>query len=170
VQQLLAEGYVGQTRVCSVTYLGDYRLGGAYNWRWDARRANGILGDLGAHAIQFARLYVGEIVRVSADLRACIERADAEGRPAPLASDTAVLALEFANGAHGTIQLSGGAISPTKEQRIALYGDLGSLESEVTRPPVARARPGAEKLRPSSSGHSVPMTARLGTDVFRPGR
>lgn len=173
LNQLLAEGCVGQTRVCSVTYLGDHGLGGAYNWRWDARRANGILGDLGAHAIQFARLYVGEIARVSADLHACSERADAEGRPALPANDTAVLVVEFVNGAHGTIQLSGVAnlANEGMQQRITLYGDLGSLESEVTfaRRSLRGARSGAGKFETFVSHLFGPDDGEVGGifDMFR---
>jgi predicted dehydrogenase len=135
---LIAQGYVGRPRHCSVSYLSDYGIGREgqyqYSWRWDGRRSNGVLGDLGSHAIHFARLYVGEITRVCARLDSFITRRDADGHAAQPANDAAVLAVEFANGAHGTIQLS--AITHLAdhfmEQRITLGGDAGTLESALT--------------------------------------
>lgn len=134
LHRLLLEGYIGQPRHCSLHYLSNHGCDRQYNWRWDGRRSNGVLGDLGSHTIQFARLYVGEIARVCADLHACIERTDAEGNPIPSANDTAALAIEFVNGAHGMIQVS--AVSHLAnhffEQRIILCGDAGTIQSEVT--------------------------------------
>jgi predicted dehydrogenase len=138
MQRLIADGYIGQPRHCAVSYLSDYGAGRAdayqYNWRWDNRRSNGVLGDLGSHAIQFARLCVGEIARVCARLDAFVERTDADGEPIPRANDAAALAIEFANGSHGVIQLS--AVTHMADhfmdQRITLIGDAGTLESALT--------------------------------------
>jgi predicted dehydrogenase len=100
LQRLLTAGYIGQPRRCSLSYLADYGRTGSYNWRWDARRSNGVLGDLGSHLIHFARLYVGEIAKVSARLDAFVERSDDDGQSIPAANDAATLTVQFANGAH----------------------------------------------------------------------
>jgi predicted dehydrogenase len=152
MRRLIGEGYVGRARHFSLSYLSDYGVGQTgpyqYNWRWDNRRSNGVLSDLGSHAVQFARLYVGEVTRVCARLDSFVERADEDGEPIPAANDAAVLAIEFANGAHGTIQIS--AITHLAdrfmEQRITLTGDAGTLESELTLAgkSLRGARSGAE--------------------------
>jgi predicted dehydrogenase len=68
---------------------------------------------------------VGEIVRVSAHLGSY-----AQGTDAGSASDAALLAVEFAGGAQGVIQVS--AVAHTgeqgQEQRVVLYGDAGTLQ------------------------------------------
>lgn len=146
--RLLEEGYIGKPRYCSLQYLGDHGLDSQYNWRWDVRRSNGVLSDLGSHAIQFARLYVGEIARIGADLHTFVERYDDEGRPIQAANDSAILAVEFVNGAHGTIHVS--AVSHLANhffaQRITLCGDAGTIHSEVTLAgsSLRGARSGAE--------------------------
>jgi predicted dehydrogenase len=130
--QLVDEGYIGRPFHCSVSYLAGYGRDGSYQWRFDNTRANGALGNLGSHAIQFARLYMGEFARVSARLHAYVQRTDSEGRPIPSANDAAVLAVEFANGAQGTIQISEVAHYGARwqDQRVILNGEAGTLESE----------------------------------------
>ena len=82
VHQLLADGYVGRPRHCQMRYVGGYGRNPAYSWRFDAQRANGVLGNLGSHLIHFARQYVGEIARVSAHLATFVARQGLEGQRA----------------------------------------------------------------------------------------
>lgn len=173
VQRLLTEGYVGRPRHCEVTYLGSQGLDPQYNWRFDGRRGNGVLADLGAHAIQFARLYVGEVTRVCAHLRNFIERTDPEGQPVSPANDSAQLIVEFANGAHGIIQLSAVAhkAGDWLHQRIVIHGDAGSLEAELTNTGrrLRGARSGAESYEDFGTRVFGPEDGAFGGifDVFR---
>lgn len=134
VRQLLDQGYIGRCRHAQIRYLANYGPGGRYSWRFDRRRANGILGDLGSHMIDLAHWYVGDIVRVGALLSAFIDRPGPDGQPQDPANDAAALAVEFADGAQGMIQASAVALVGERglEQRLALHGDDGTLEVDFS--------------------------------------
>ena len=139
LKTLIDAGYVGRTFQCQFRFLGGYGRDGQYGWRFDRTRANGILGDLGSHMVDFARWYVGEIARVSAHLASFVDRPGPEGQPLEPANDSAVVMLEFVNEAQGTIQVSAVAHlgdSDTKHH-VALYGELGTLDAEYTFPGTA---------------------------------
>jgi predicted dehydrogenase len=114
--------------------LGGYGRAAEYNWRFDRQRSAGILGDLGAHMIDFARWQVGEIACVSAHLATFVERPGAGQQPLDPATDAAMLLLEFENGAQGLIQVSAVAhvADREQEQHVSLHGAAGTLEVDVT--------------------------------------
>lgn len=72
-----------------------------YQWRLDASRATGLLGDLGSHMIHMAQWLVGPIAEVVADAPVMINRDIANP-----ANDTAHLLLRFASGAQGVIDVT----------------------------------------------------------------
>jgi len=133
LHDLVAGGYIGRWYEAHFDYRSGYARAPEYAWRFDRRRANGCLGDLGSHMIDFARWTVGDIVKVSAHLATFVDRPGADGLPPDPANDSAILAVEFANGAHGTIQVSAVALNGDRgvEKRISLQGAAGSLEAEV---------------------------------------
>jgi predicted dehydrogenase len=130
MKRLIEEGYVGRCFHSQFNFLGSYGCDGQYAWRFDGRRSNGILGDLGSHMIDLARWLVGDIKCVSAQVAMHVDRPGADGQPLDPANDSAVVALEFANGAHGIIQVSAVAhvADHTMEQHIRLDGESGRLE------------------------------------------
>ena len=71
---------------------------------------------------------------MSGHLATFVERPGAEGQPLDAANDAALLALEFANGAQGTLHISAVAHVGDRGQdtRVAFYGDAGSLELDFT--------------------------------------
>lgn len=81
LKQLVDEGYVGGCYQAYFSFLGPFGRDGEYQWRFDSQRSNGVVSDLGAHRIDFARWYVGDVCRVSAHLSSFVERPDAGGRP-----------------------------------------------------------------------------------------
>src|SRR5919206_4823307 len=93
-----------------------------------------MLGDLGSHMIDLARWYVGDIAKVSSQLATFIERPGADGAALDPANDAALLAVEFANGAQGTIQVSAVAHVGDRgqEQQVILHGESGTLEIVYT--------------------------------------
>ncbi len=133
VRDLIESGYIGRCFQCQLRFLGGYGRDGQYAWRFDRRRANGILGDLGSHMIDLARWYLGDIAQVSAHMAAFVDRPGPDGESLDAANDAAVLAVEFANGAHGTIQVSAVAYTGEREmeQQIILHGEAGTLEVTV---------------------------------------
>ena len=161
IRALIEQGYLGRPFHCGISYLAGYGRGHEYAWRYDRQRSLGILGDLGSHAIDLARWFYGDIARVSAHLGTFVARPGPEGMPLDPANDAAVLALEFANGAHGTIQVSAVAHVADRlaEQRVVLYGEQGSLESEVsfTDAAIHGAREGEEHLQELALPHRASL-------------
>ncbi len=130
MKQLIDSGYIGRPFVAQFRYVGGYARDGAYGWRFDRGIGGGVLGDLGAHAIDFARYFVGDVKRVSAHLSIFVDRTiDRDHRPA---NDSAVLALEFVNGGHATVNASAVAhlAQRGQEQQIIIHGEGGTLEAE----------------------------------------
>jgi predicted dehydrogenase len=134
LHNLMDIGYVGRCFHCHFDFLGGYGRDGQYGWRFDRQRGNGILGDLGSHMIDFARWFVGDIAKVSAHLTTCVDRVGVNGEQLDPANDAALLAVEFVDGAHGTIQVSAVAHLADRafEQRVHLYGASGTVEIDVS--------------------------------------
>jgi predicted dehydrogenase len=134
LKELVDEGYVGRCFLCHIRYLGGYGREAQYAWRFDRQRSNGILGDLGSHMIDFARWYVGDIARVSAHLTTFVERPGPESQALDPANDSAVLTVEFENGAQGVIHVSAVAYVGDRgqEQHVILHGQSGTLEADFT--------------------------------------
>ena len=151
LHELAAQGFLGRCYQADLHFRMDYSRGGTYSWRFDRRRANGVLGDLGSHMIDLARWCVGDIARVNAHLTTFVDRPGADGQPLDPANDSAVLMLEFANGAHGTIQLSALArgLRHDWQHQIALFGELGALEATAdTRNEIYSARSSEAQMQP----------------------
>jgi predicted dehydrogenase len=134
LRRLIDSGYLGRCYAAEFSYLTSGGARGSYSWRYDRRRSTGALGNYGAHMIDLAHWLVGDVSRVSAHLRAQVERPGAAGTLDLPANDTAMLALEFAGGAVGTIHVSEVAHVGERlhEQRIRLYGEHGTLEADLT--------------------------------------
>ena len=128
IKRLIEEGYLGKWYMINIRYDGDY--GQEYSWRFDKEQSNGILADLGSHAIDLARWYVGNITQVGGLLSTIMPRNGPNGQPMDSANDAAVMTLRFANGAQGIIQVSAVAEMGQTEhqQHVILYGEGGTLE------------------------------------------
>lgn len=129
VRDLLAQGFIGRCYQAEFLFQGGYARSRDYAWRFDARRANGVLGDLGSHMIDLARWLVGEISQVQANLGYHVRRE----KTIENANDSALLILTFENSAHGVINTS--AVKHVgdrlMEQQVELHGEKGSLRVEV---------------------------------------
>lgn len=159
LRELVEAGAVGRPYHCQVRYLSQWGLGGGYNWRYDRRRASGALGDLGSHAIDLARLFFGDIQRVSARLETYIDRPGADGGVIDPANDSAVLLLKFKNGSQGTLQVS--AVAHTADLQtidVELHGSAGSLS--VTLPWQQGARVSTVD-GPGQPARELPVPERL---------
>ena len=168
--ELIQAGAVGRIYHCQFNFLMGFGHNKEYQWRFDRRHANGILGDSGSHMFDLARYLVGDIARVSASLSSNVRHEVApDGRPAELANDAALVLLQFENGAHGTVQLSAVARvdDPIFEQSIALHGEAGSLVAELrlggTSSQLCMAR-GDEPFMPVT----IPERFLTGVDLQQP--
>jgi len=107
------------------------------SWRLDAAvSGGGALFDLGAHIIDLMRHLAGEVARVSARLETFItERPTADGGTAKVeVDDLALLTVELANGAVGTIEASRMATGTNDELRFEIHGDKGALRFNLMDP------------------------------------
>ncbi len=134
VKHLIESGFIGRCYHAEFQFLGDFALGSEYKWRFDGRRSNGITGDLGSHMIDFARWYLGEARRVTADLPTFIDQsATANPSPTPV-NDVGLVTLEFAGGARAQIRVS--AVSRLGDEGVRIvasfHGEAGTLEVRHT--------------------------------------
>jgi predicted dehydrogenase len=129
LKSLIDSGFAGALFHAQFSQLGHYARNHKYAWRFDGRRANGVLGDLGPHSIDLARWYAGEITHVSARLGTNFQRASIDDRPLVPTNDTAALLVDFAGGAQATLQVSAVAkvSSRSQELGLGLYGNAGTL-------------------------------------------
>jgi predicted dehydrogenase len=93
-----------------------------------------VLGDLGIHAVDFASFPVGRIKHVSARLKAFSEFKGERWKEYTLdANDTALLHVEFENGALGTIQTTRWAAGYLNTLQLRIFGTAGSLRIDLDR-------------------------------------
>jgi predicted dehydrogenase len=131
LRQLVKAGYVGSVLTVNITVHMGGRLDPARPWGWwsDAERGGGILGAVGSHMLDLCRWLFGKIDRLTATLQiGQLYRTDpATGsRRQVTADDYAQLLLRFANGAQGSITLSGLTPGPTQAELI-IIGAQGAL-------------------------------------------
>jgi predicted dehydrogenase len=132
VKSLMDDGYIGRCFHARFSFLGGFGRGKDYRWRADGKRSNGIVSDLGAHMIDFARWYLGDIDKVCAQLCTFVEVASVDDAPVVPTNDAAILLLQMANGAPVTIEVS--AVAERGDHGAGIearfYGELGTLEAD----------------------------------------
>lgn len=130
LHQLVQDGYIGRPTQYYFHHFGDRAFSPAYDWHWDAARSLGVLGDLGSHTIALALWLGGDIRSVSAHLASFSRRVQPDGQPLAGANELAFLLVEFADGAHGMIQLNQRTHMGERgrDYGAALYGDAGRVE------------------------------------------
>lgn len=140
MRDLIDQGRLGRIYHFRAVYLQDWLLpyyNYPYTWRLNKNASgSGAGGDLGAHIIDLAHFLVGGIERVSAAARTFIDE-----RPMPggdgvgqVDVDNAfVSAIEFENGAIGTLEGSRLAAGRKNYQVIEINGEKGSLRYNLER-------------------------------------
>jgi predicted dehydrogenase len=130
---LIRDGFIGSCHHAEFRFVMSYARAPQYAWRYDASRAKGVLGDLGVHLIDLARLLVGDVGGVASRLGVVVQRPGADGGLLEPANDAASLLLDFVGGAGGTLHAS--AVSHLGDrafvQEVRLYGSEGTLEVDV---------------------------------------
>jgi predicted dehydrogenase len=106
-------------------------------WRLDKQQAgSGALGDLGAHIIDIGRYLVGDIKSVSAMTRTFItERplGGGKGMGKVEVDDAFCAAVEFENGAIGTLETTRFAAGSKNDLRYEVNGEKGSIRFSLER-------------------------------------
>ncbi|HUT35849.1 MAG TPA: Gfo/Idh/MocA family oxidoreductase [Planctomycetota bacterium] len=138
-KELMEAGFVGRLFSYRAAYLhaGYVEADRPMSWRLDAAASGGgALFDLGAHVIDLMRHLAGEVASVSARCKTFItERPNGKGGRAPVeVDDLALMQVELAGGALGTIECSRLATGTNDELRFELHGEQGALRFNLMDP------------------------------------
>ncbi len=133
-KKLIDEGYIGKVLQYRAAYLQDWLLDPEYPLFWRMRKTiagSGVLGDLGSHVLDFARMLVGEVESTVGLTKTFIKE-----RPLPDNSkkkgrvdvdDAFISLLKFSNGAIGSLEASRFCAGRKNFARVEVHGSRGSL-------------------------------------------
>jgi len=174
VAALVRTGRLGEVRHVEASYLqswlvghhwGDWRTSAQWLWRLSRRHGSrGVLGDVGVHIVDFAMFPVGPIRRVACRLQT-LPKAPGNriGAYRLDANDSAVLAVEFANGALGSIHATRWSVGHQNRLYLKISGARGAVEIDSERatdryricagPDVHRARWREVGCRPTPTNY-----------------
>jgi predicted dehydrogenase len=142
-RELIAAGTIGRVTHARVRFLSDYAAApdGALTWRYQrARGGNGVLGDLGSHAVDLVRHVLGELVAVVADTAVFVPERPlpagptsghvrgAGGPTGPVENDDHVSALlRLQSGARVTLEASRVAVGEQNNYGFEVHGTTGAV-------------------------------------------
>ncbi len=138
-RNLIESGALGRIYHFRAVYLQEWIMphyGTPMIWRLEKKAAgSGALGDLGAHIIDLGRFLVGEVKGVSAMTRTFIkERPKAGGGMGTVDVDDAfTAAVEFENGAIGTLEATRFAAGRKNHLVLEVNGEKGSIRFNLER-------------------------------------
>jgi predicted dehydrogenase len=126
-RELVEAGEVGEIRHFRVRYLQDWGDDPSLDtWRFHpAEAGSGALGDLASHAVDLAHFLVGDVASVSSVVATFL--------PGRRVDDAVEAAVEFANGAVGTIEATRLALGRRNALQWELNGSRGSLAFDLER-------------------------------------
>ena len=131
-------------------------------WRLEKKLAgSGALGDLGAHIIDIGRYLVGDIKSVSAMTRTFISErplADGKGMGQVDVDDAFCAAVEFENGAIGTLETTRFAAGSKNDLRYEVNGEKGSIRFSLERMNELEVFWVGEQPKETQGFHNVSIT------------
>jgi predicted dehydrogenase len=141
--KLIAAGRLGEIVHVDASYLqswlaqdawGDWRAP-AWAWRLSTKHGSaGALGDIGIHLVDFASYAVGEIKSVNAHLKVFKHiKGEKHGEYDLDANDTALMQVEFANGALGMMHVTRWATGHINTVELLVCGTKGALRINLDR-------------------------------------
>ncbi|HST81328.1 MAG TPA: Gfo/Idh/MocA family oxidoreductase [Kineosporiaceae bacterium] len=183
-RSLIGTGAIGALTHARVRFFSDYAAHpeGALTWRYQrALGGNGVLGDLGSHAIDLARHLLGEIDTLVADTAVFIPTRPrpsaataghtlaAGGEPGPVENDDYLSCLvRFASGAHGVIEACRVSVAEQNTYGFTIHGTKGMLSWDFRRMGELRVSRGdAYQDQPTSTVHVGPGAGDY--TAFQPG-
>ena len=144
VAKVIAAGKIGEIRHVEASYLqswlpskvwGDWHTTPAWLWRLSTKHGSrGVLGDVGVHIIDFATFPAGPIKTIYGKLKAFAKApGNRVGEYVLDANDSAVMTVEFANGALGTIHTTRWSGGHANRLFLKISGTKGSIEIDSER-------------------------------------
>jgi len=143
-RELVESGQLGEIVHVEASYLqswlsskgwGDWKTTPGWLWRLSTKHGSrGVLGDVGVHIIDFATMPVGPLRSVNARLKAFTALKGKKIGEYPLdANDSALMSVEFANGALGVIHTSRWATGYPNSLFLRLHGTKGALRIDLDK-------------------------------------
>lgn len=139
-KELIASGALGEIYHFRAVYLQEWIMphyGAPKVWRLDKSVAgSGVLGDLGAHIIDLGHYLVGEMKSVSAMTKTFIKERplpDGSGTGEVDVDDAFVAAVEFENGAVGTLEATRFAAGRKNHEVLEINGEKGTIRFNLER-------------------------------------
>jgi len=140
--ELLNNGEIGRIMHVEASYLqswlvskswGDWHTEPAWLWRLSKSHGSlGVLGDVGVHIIDFASFPAGKIKSVNCKLKTFHKTEnDRIGEYNLDANDSAVISVEFQNGAIGTIHTTRWATGYPNSLVLRIFGDKGAIKIDL---------------------------------------
>lgn len=140
-KEMVDEGFLGDVVSFRSVYLhsGYTNPNRPISWRMQYEKSGGgALADLGSHAIDLLRYLIGDFSRVSARLETYIkERPITAGSTEVVpvtVDDLALLTLETASGAIGTVEASRLATGTVDDLRFEIHGTHGAISFDLMSP------------------------------------
>ncbi len=144
VAAIVRRGGIGDVRHVEASYLqawlaskiwGDWRTSPTWLWRLSSKHGSkGVLGDVGVHIVDFATFPVGAIASVQCRLKTFPKAAGNRiGEYRLDANDSAVLSVEFQNGALGTIHTTRWCGGHANRLFLKIAGTKGTVEIDSDR-------------------------------------
>lgn len=144
VQKVVSSGQIGEVRHVEASYLqawlvskawGDWRTSPGWLWRLSSRHGSkGVLGDVGVHILDFATYPVGPIKEVYCRLETFNKApGNRVGEYKLDANDSAVMTVQFANGALGSIHTSRFVGGHNNRLHLKIAGTAGTVEIDSDR-------------------------------------
>jgi predicted dehydrogenase len=136
--QIVQKGKLGKIMHIEASYLqswlaskewGDWRTNPSMLWRLSTRHGStGALGDIGVHILDFTTFAAGDIKSLNCRLKSFPKAEGDRIGEYPLdANDSAVITVEMAGGAIGTVHMSRWAVGQSNSLSLRVYGDRGAL-------------------------------------------
>jgi len=140
----IRRGDIGEIRHVEASYLqawlpskvwGDWQTTPAWLWRLSSKHGSkGVLGDVGVHIIDFATFPIGPIKELTCRLKAFPKaKGNQIGEYVLDANDSAILNVEFANGALGVIHTSRWVGGHANRLFLKIAGTKGTIEIDSDR-------------------------------------
>ncbi len=144
VAKLVQSGKIGEIRHVEASYLqawlaskvwGDWRTSPGWLWRLSSKHGSkGVLGDVGVHIVDFATFPVGPLASVSCRLKTFDKAPGNRIGEYPLdANDSAILTVEFQNGALGVIHTTRWCGGHANRLFLKIAGTKGTVEIDSDR-------------------------------------
>lgn len=138
IADIVQSGKIGEVRHVEASYhqswlvskqWGDWRTSPAWLWRLDTSHGSkGVLGDVGVHILDFATYPAGKIKEISCKLKTFKKALrNRIGKYKLDANDTAVMTVQFANGAIGSIQTTRWMTGHLNRLFLKIAGTAGSV-------------------------------------------